>query len=79
MLIASSVVTIGSSLISKKRTQRSKSLEDKLTKQITVELEKHELEGLDSGAATSMTAQDWADIRQTVREKVVKRQGSSPA
>jgi len=31
-------------LISKKRTQRSKSLEDKLTKQITAELKNHKKE-----------------------------------
>lgn len=34
------------------------------------------LEGLDSGTATQMTTQDWEDIRQTVRERVAKRQGS---
>jgi antitoxin ParD1/3/4 len=27
------------------------------------------LEGLNSGNATQMTAQDWEDIRQAVREK----------
>ena len=37
------------------------------------------LEGLDSGTATPMTAQDWEDIRQAVRERVAKRQGSSQA
>ena len=33
------------------------------------------LEGLDSGAATPMTKEDWADIRASVREKVASRQG----
>jgi len=31
------------------------------------------LEGLNSGNATEMTAQDWEDIRQAVREKTNKR------
>lgn len=35
------------------------------------------LEGIASGQATSMTAQDWQDIRQAVREKITKRQSSS--
>ena len=35
------------------------------------------LEGLDSGAATPMTAKDWEDIRQSVLKKVAKRTGSS--
>jgi antitoxin ParD1/3/4 len=34
------------------------------------------LEGLESGAATAMTEQDWEDIRKTVRQKVAKQQGS---
>lgn len=34
------------------------------------------LEGLESGTATPMTDQDWEDIRQAVRERVAKRQGS---
>ncbi|GAA6618124.1 hypothetical protein NUACC26_039350 [Scytonema sp. NUACC26] len=29
------------------------------------------LESLNSGVATAMTAQDWEDIRQAVRVKVV--------
>jgi antitoxin ParD1/3/4 len=31
------------------------------------------LEGLDSGPATAMTARDWEDIRQAVRDKIVQR------
>ena len=31
------------------------------------------LEGLDSGTATPMNAEDWENIRQSVREQVVKR------
>ena len=31
------------------------------------------LEGLDSGTATSMNAEDWENIRQSVREQVAKR------
>ncbi|MEA5528664.1 type II toxin-antitoxin system ParD family antitoxin [Dolichospermum sp. UHCC 0684] len=34
------------------------------------------LEGLNSGNATEMTAQDWEDIRQVVREKTNKRQSA---
>ncbi|MFO5493048.1 MAG: type II toxin-antitoxin system ParD family antitoxin [Cuspidothrix sp.] len=34
------------------------------------------LEGLNSGEATEMTAQDWEDIRQAVRNKINKRQGT---
>lgn len=34
------------------------------------------LEGLDSGTETPMTAQDWENIRQAVRERVAKQQGS---
>ena len=34
------------------------------------------LEGLNSGNATEMTAQDWEDIRQAVRNKINKRQGT---
>ena len=35
------------------------------------------LEGLDSGTATPITAQDWEDIRQTVRKRIAKQQGST--
>ena len=35
------------------------------------------LEGLNSGAATEITQQDWEDIRKAVREKVAKRQDLS--
>jgi antitoxin ParD1/3/4 len=31
------------------------------------------LEGLNSGEATEMTAQDWEDIRQAVRDKLKLR------
>ncbi len=34
------------------------------------------LEGLNSGNATEMTAQDWEDIRQTVSERINKRQSA---
>jgi antitoxin ParD1/3/4 len=34
------------------------------------------LEGLNSGDATEMTTQDWEDIRQAVRERISKRQGT---
>ncbi|MFO5528234.1 MAG: type II toxin-antitoxin system ParD family antitoxin [Cuspidothrix sp.] len=34
------------------------------------------LEGLNSGEATEMTAHDWEDIRQAVRNKINKRQGT---
>ncbi|WP_155748744.1 type II toxin-antitoxin system ParD family antitoxin [Scytonema sp. UIC 10036] len=34
------------------------------------------LESLRSGPATAMTPQDWEDIRQAVRAKVAKYQGS---
>jgi antitoxin ParD1/3/4 len=34
------------------------------------------LKGLNSGNATEMTAQDWEDIRQAVREKTNKRQSA---
>ncbi len=37
-------------------------------------LESMLLEGLNSGAATEMTQQDWEDIRKKVHEKVAKRQ-----
>lgn len=33
------------------------------------------LEGLDSGSATPITAGDWEDIRQAVRERIAKPQG----
>lgn len=35
------------------------------------------VEGLESGTATPITDRDWEDIRQTVRERVAKRQQSS--
>ena len=35
------------------------------------------LEGLDSGTATPMSDRDWEDVRQAVRERVAKRQGSN--
>jgi antitoxin ParD1/3/4 len=35
------------------------------------------LEGLTSGSASPITAQDWQDIRQAVREKITQRQSSS--
>ena len=35
------------------------------------------LEGLNSGNATEMTAQDWEDIRQTVSERINKRQSAN--
>jgi antitoxin ParD1/3/4 len=35
------------------------------------------LEGLNSGNATSMTDEDWEDVRQAVREKLAKRKGLS--
>lgn len=35
------------------------------------------LEGLNSGNATSMTDEDWEDVRQAVREKLPKRKGVS--
>lgn len=31
------------------------------------------MEGLDSGTATQMTKQDWANIRASVQQKVAKR------
>lgn len=31
------------------------------------------LEGLDSGTATPMNAEDWENIRQSMREQVAKR------
>jgi antitoxin ParD1/3/4 len=34
------------------------------------------LEGLNSGEATEMTAQEWEDIRQAVRDKINNRQGA---
>lgn len=34
------------------------------------------LEGLNSGDATEMTTQDWEDIRQAVRERISKREGT---
>lgn len=34
------------------------------------------IEGLNSGDATEMTAQEWEDIRQAVRERISKRQGT---
>ena len=35
------------------------------------------LKGIDSGTATEITAQDWEDIRQAVRQRIAKRQGST--
>lgn len=35
------------------------------------------LEGLNSGNATSMTDEDWEDVRQAVREKLGKKKGLS--
>ena len=35
------------------------------------------LEGLNSGNATEMTAKDWEDIRQTVSERINKRQSAN--
>ncbi|MEL6463202.1 MAG: type II toxin-antitoxin system ParD family antitoxin, partial [Cyanobacteria bacterium J06621_15] len=35
------------------------------------------LEGLNSGNATSMTDEDWEDVRQAVREKLGKRKSVS--
>ncbi|MBD2360546.1 type II toxin-antitoxin system ParD family antitoxin [Anabaena minutissima FACHB-250] len=35
------------------------------------------LEGLNSGNATEMTAQNWEDIHQTVHERISKRQGKN--
>jgi len=32
------------------------------------------LEGLDSGTATPMSDRDWSEIRQTVRQRIAKRQ-----
>ncbi len=37
------------------------------------QLEAMLLEGLNSGTATAMTAQDWEDVRQAVRERITKR------
>ncbi|MFO5491851.1 MAG: type II toxin-antitoxin system ParD family antitoxin [Cuspidothrix sp.] len=34
------------------------------------------LEGLNSGNATEMTAQDWEDIRQTVTFKILKTENN---
>lgn len=34
------------------------------------------LEGLNSGTATGITAQDWQDIRQTVRKRIADQQSS---
>lgn len=33
------------------------------------------LEGLDSGSSTPMTQKDWEDIRQSVRDRLLKLQG----
>lgn len=41
----------------------------------TERLETLILEGLDSGTATPMTAKDWEDIRQAMRERIAKLQG----
>jgi antitoxin ParD1/3/4 len=46
-------------------------------KQVAQErLETMVLEGLNSKDATEMTATDWEDIRQTIRERINKRQGT---
>ncbi len=34
------------------------------------------LEAMESGSATPMTENDWAEIRKAVRERIGKRQGS---
>ena len=36
------------------------------------------LEGLDSGSATAMTAWDWEEIRQAIRDKIVQRNRQNP-
>lgn len=41
----------------------------------TERLETLILEGLDSGTATPMTAKDWEDISQAMRERIAKLQG----
>lgn len=33
------------------------------------------LEGIDSGSSTPMTQKDWEDIRQSVRNRLLKLQG----
>ncbi|MBV9851334.1 MAG: hypothetical protein JO250_16815 [Armatimonadetes bacterium] len=38
-------------------------------------LEQLLLEGIRSGPATPMTAQDWQDIRQEVRDRAARRKG----
>ena len=40
------------------------------------DIERLMLEGLNSGPATVMTAEDWESIRQEVRERREKRKGS---
>lgn len=41
------------------------------------DLEAKLLEGLNSGPATPMTAEDWADIRREIRERRERRNGKS--
>lgn len=41
----------------------------------TERLETMLLEGLDSGSATPVTEKDWQDIRQSVRDRLLKLQG----
>jgi len=41
----------------------------------TERLETMLLEGLDSGSSTPMTQQDWEEIRQSVRARLLKQQG----
>ncbi|MBE9208929.1 type II toxin-antitoxin system ParD family antitoxin [Nostoc sp. LEGE 06077] len=46
-------------------------------RQAAERLEAMLLEGLNSGNATEMTPDDWEDIRQAVRERIVKRKESN--
>ncbi|ALF53515.1 transcriptional regulator [Nostoc piscinale CENA21] len=46
-------------------------------RQAAERLEKMLLEGLNSGNATEMTAEDWEDIRQAVRERIAKHKRSN--
>ncbi|GAB4528115.1 MAG: type II toxin-antitoxin system ParD family antitoxin [Pleurocapsa sp.] len=41
------------------------------------QLEQLLLEGLNSGEATPMTAEDWAEIRQAVTDKITARKSDS--
>lgn len=49
---------------------------DDQKRKATEHLEAMLLEGLNSGTATEMTTKDWEDIRQAVRERINKHQGS---